>query len=251
MGAEAQMDGELSPASRARLEDLRFVGALTQVDANARDAELRSTSHGADAARDRIELTVLVADGKILDAKYRSLATGGELVLYDLMAEAIVGLSLDEAAALTVGAVRGRLGEDAPAHPLGDDQAFPILLKAAGGTPPAPTAAPGAAAEDAGEAKVASAMDWDQVGLFEKVRRIETVLDDQVRPMLATDGGGIELVDLREQDLVVQYNGACGSCSSSIGGTMVFIEDTLEGALGIRLKLVVQGMDEPEPFLDL
>ena len=83
------------------------------------------------------------------------------------------------------------------------------------------------------------------------MRRVEEVLDEQVRPMLASDGGGIELVDLRETDLVVHYSGACGSCSSSVGGTMIFIEDTLNNALGVELHLVVQNMDEPEPFVDL
>ena len=62
--------------------------------------------------------------------------------------------------------------------------------------------------------------------------------------MLATDGGGIELVDLKGEELVVQYEGACGSCSSSVGGTMHFIEDTLTDHIGVELKLVVQGLDD-------
>ena len=52
--------------------------------------------------------------------------------------------------------------------------------------------------------------DWNEIGLFEKVRRIEEVLDRDIRPMLASDGGGMDLVDLRETELHVQYNGACG-----------------------------------------
>ena len=92
--------------------------------------------------------------------------------------------------------------------------------------------------------------DWPDIGLFEKVRRIEEVLDSDIRPMLASDGGGIDLIDLREEELVVEYNGACGSCSASLGGTMHFIEDTLENELGIHLRLNVQGL-EPEPFVDL
>ena len=37
---------------------------------------------------------------------------------------------------------------------------------------------------------------------------------------MAADGGGLDLVDLKDDDLDMQYLGACGSCSSSVGGTL-------------------------------
>jgi Fe-S cluster biogenesis protein NfuA len=85
---------------------------------------------------------------------------------------------------------------------------------------------------------------WGDVGLFEKVRRIEAVLDAQVRPALASDGGGIDLVDLKGDELYVQYHGACGSCSSSVGGTLNFIQDSLNNHLGTQLAIKVSGVDE-------
>ena len=84
-----------------------------------------------------------------------------------------------------------------------------------------------------------AALPWPDCGLFEKVRRIETVLDAQVRPALASDGGGIDLVDLKDDELWVQYHGACGSCSSSIGGTLQFIQDSLNNHLGTALQVRV------------
>lgn len=226
----------LSPDLRARLEDLRFVGTLSQVDANAAGARLVTTSHGAEGGRDRIDLTMLLdAEGRVVDLRYRSLATGLDLVAYDAMAQAAIGRPLAELPTITRGQALGLIDSGA-----GDDQAgFPVLAKIAGGSRPAPVESGGA---------VASELPWAEIGLFEKVRRIEHVLDEQVRPMLATDGGGIELVDLRDEELVVQYQGACGSCSSSIGGTMFFIEDTLNAALGVELKISVQGMEESNPF---
>ncbi|TVR14699.1 MAG: NifU family protein [Planctomycetota bacterium] len=247
----------LGPVTLARLGDLRRVGALTQVDANARDCSLISTSHGASHGKDHIDLSVLVAaDGRIADAKYRSLASGLDLVAFDIMAELAIGCAADDLAAIDGAACvrwlqeQGEKAEHIPEALAG--QKFPVLTKVAvamrGGN-----AADDAAAAQTADAPMskASELPWEEIGLFEKVRRVEQVLDDQVRPMLATDGGGIELVDLRDSELVVQYNGACGSCSSSIGGTMMFIEDTLQNALGVEMRLVVQGMDEPEPFMDL
>jgi Fe-S cluster biogenesis protein NfuA len=70
------------------------------------------------------------------------------------------------------------------------------------------------------------------------------VLDQHVRPALASDGGGLDLVDLKNDDLFVQYHGACGSCSSSVGGTLQFITDSLNNHLAAKLAVHVSGMDE-------
>jgi Fe-S cluster biogenesis protein NfuA len=96
---------------------------------------------------------------------------------------------------------------------------------------------------DQSYAKVAVTLPWSEVGLFEKVRRIEAVLDAYVRPALASDGGGIDLIDLTGDELYVQYRGACNSCSSSIGGTLTFIQDSLNSHLATNLTIKVSGAE--------
>jgi len=62
--------------------------------------------------------------------------------------------------------------------------------------------------------------------------RIERVLDEQVRPDLQSDGGGIELVGI-DQDRIVQVRltGACQGCSSSIVTLTMRVEATLKAAV--------------------
>jgi Fe-S cluster biogenesis protein NfuA len=62
--------------------------------------------------------------------------------------------------------------------------------------------------------------------------RIERVLDEQVRPDLKSDGGGIELVGI-DQDRIVQVRltGACQGCSSSILTLTMRVEATLKAAV--------------------
>ena len=126
------------------------------------------------------------------------------------------------------------------------DRPFYIVVKLAGRYQHHTNSEAGDQAEEASEEapKTADQLPWEEVGLFEKVRRIEAILDEHVRDALAADGGGIDLVDLQDNTLTVQYNGACGSCASSVGGTMQFIEDTLEAHIGVPIRLDVQGMDE-------
>ncbi len=54
--------------------------------------------------------------------------------------------------------------------------------------------------------------------------RISELLDEQVRPYLQGDGGDLYVVGLKGNTLEVHYQGACGSCPSSISGTLAGIE---------------------------
>ncbi|MFW5830197.1 MAG: NifU family protein [Planctomycetota bacterium] len=234
---------DLNQQSRQRLADLRFVGELTRVDANARDLRLIETEHGAAAAKDHIRVMALVNDeDRIRDIRFTSLATGIELLTFELLMEWCINRKLDELVVGSPDALTRYLdaeGYDFPASQVGAGsrtQPYFVLLKLSGRS---------VASEQAAATK--NEVDWQQAGLFEKVRRVESTLDDHVRPALASDGGGMEVIDLRPGEvnvLVVEYQGACGSCASAIGGTMQFIEDTLEMQLGVPFKLDVQAADE-------
>jgi len=49
-----------------------------------------------------------------------------------------------------------------------------------------------------------------------------------VRPYLQGDGGDLFVVGLDGNRLAVHYQGACGSCPSSISGTLAGIEHLLK-----------------------
>lgn len=88
------------------------------------------------------------------------------------------------------------------------------------------------AAENASE-KFAQAAAWltqeeGQTELSEteraKLEQINELLDQEVRPYLQGDGGDLYVVGLEGSTLKVHYQGACGSCPSSISGTLAGIE---------------------------
>ena len=236
-----------SAKALARLRDLRYVGEFSDDQAKLRGLTLIDTTHGAEHATDHIRLMLLVdAGGIVRDVRYRTLAVGAQLAAYDQMAELCLGCALDDAATITPAKVDAALRDDpaTPALTLGDerDRPYYVLVKAGErlhGTSATPPSAP--------VAGTAQALPWIDIGLFEKVRRIEAVLDQHVRPALASDGGGIDLVDLKADELYVQYHGACGSCSSSIGGTLQFVQDSLNNYLATTLTVKVTGIDEESP----
>ncbi|MEY4168139.1 MAG: NifU family protein [Blastocatellia bacterium] len=68
--------------------------------------------------------------------------------------------------------------------------------------------------------------------------RINQVLDEKVRPGLAGDGGGLEIIGYHDHRLMIHYQGACGSCPSSASGTLYAIENMLREEVDPEIEVV-------------
>jgi Fe-S cluster biogenesis protein NfuA len=56
---------------------------------------------------------------------------------------------------------------------------------------------------------------------------VRKVLTAQILPALAADGGGLDIVGRHEKQIMIRYQGACGSCPSGLTGTLMAIEGIL------------------------
>ena len=71
-----------------------------------------------------------------------------------------------------------------------------------------------------------------------RLLRINEILDEKVRPALAGDGGYLEIIGLKDHTLSIRYQGACGSCPSSLTGTLMSIEGMLKQEVDPDLEVV-------------
>ena len=62
----------------------------------------------------------------------------------------------------------------------------------------------------------------------QRLDAINTLLDEQIRPYLKNDGGDLHVIGLDGNQLSVHYQGACGTCPSSISGTLRSIENLVK-----------------------
>lgn len=90
----------------------------------------------------------------------------------------------------------------------------------------------GAASEIGGAIAAAASLD-DPV-----VREIDALLDERIRPYLASDGGWLEIVGLEDKTLKIRYQGACGSCPSSLTGTLMAIENMIKDEIDPDVEVV-------------
>ena len=63
---------------------------------------------------------------------------------------------------------------------------------------------------------------------IEKYEAIEELFDKAIRPALMSDGGNLELDLVKGNEVVISFQGACGSCPSSAGGTLRGIERAIQ-----------------------
>lgn len=68
--------------------------------------------------------------------------------------------------------------------------------------------------------------------------KINELLDQKVRPALAGDGGGLEVLGMDGMTVKIRYQGACGSCPSAISGTLMAIEGLLRRDIHPAIQVI-------------
>jgi NifU-like protein len=72
----------------------------------------------------------------------------------------------------------------------------------------------------------------------QKIRKIEEVLKEEVRPILKRDGGDVELVDLADNKVVVRLMGMCRGCLASDLTLKGLVQDKLRELIDPTLEVV-------------
>jgi Fe-S cluster biogenesis protein NfuA len=87
----------------------------------------------------------------------------------------------------------------------------------------------------------------DRSHLSPELQEIEAILDKTIRPGLQGDGGDIEVVhyDPESKTLEVLYQGACGSCPSSMFGTLEAIRGILQEEFDPQIDIAISDAAYP------
>ncbi len=75
--------------------------------------------------------------------------------------------------------------------------------------------------------------------------RVKEVIEKELRPLLAMDGGGIDLVSVDDGVVKVRLSGACAGCPMSQYTLVNFVEATLkEKVPGVKEVVAVDNFRE-------
>ncbi len=188
-----------------------------------------------------------LADGIIVDAKFQVFGQTALIGAAEIACEMLVGKNYDQAKRITADLIDKQVRErgDEPAFPAETFPHLNLVLSAVGD-----------AADHCEDIPVASSYVAppmpNQGGMFEgngypgweglphpqKLAVIEQALDQEIRPYIALDAGGLEVVSLDEWQLLVRYHGACTTCYSSVGATLSAIQQMLRAKVHAQIEVI-------------
>lgn len=85
---------------------------------------------------------------------------------------------------------------------------------------------------------IARARGEDGLSPYQFAKKVERVLDDYVRPMLAQDGGDVEVVDIKDTLVYCRLKGACASCVGAHQTIKFMVEQALKDRVDQRCRVI-------------
>ncbi len=241
---------------RAKIDKPRNVGCFHNEESAVRGVRLIEGADGNIEDGNEVHLYWLVdlEDGVIVDAKFQAFGQTALIGAAETTCDILVGKNYDQAQRLSADLIDKQVRDksDEPAFPPetfahlnlvisaivdAADQCRDIPVAESYVAPPMPLGQ-GSLFEGNGYPG------WDDLPHPQKIAVIEQVLNDEIRPYIALDAGGIDIVDLSDKrELTVAYKGSCTSCYSSVGATLSAIQGILRAKVHPEI-VVIPDFDE-------
>ena len=232
-----------------KIGQLRSTGRLSDEDARAHKLRLVKAEEGSLSDGNFIRLFALVdkEDGGILDAKYQAFGQTALLGALEAVCELMVGKNYDQARRISTDLI------DKSVRDKDTQEAFPkethahlnlvlsvidALAEQCTDLPLPDTYIAMPAPNDIGEVLPGGYPGYLELPLKKKLALIEEVFDRDLRPYIALDAGGVEVINLlNNTEVVISYTGSCTGCYSSIGTTLSYIQQVLRAKVHPDIKV--------------
>lgn len=241
-----------------KIENPRSIGFFSAHDAEERLMRLAIGEEGAIKDGNFIRFYWLVDkdDGMIVDARYQVYGQSALIGAAEACCELIVGKNYDQSKRITADLIDKQV-RDKESEPAFPRECFVHLNLVLGATenasdmctdlplPSAYVASP--VPRDIGDVLDGGYPGWAELTLKKKLAVIEEVLDRDIRPYIALDAGGVQVLNLlNDKELVIAYQGSCTSCYSSIGTTLNYIQQVIRAK--VHPDIVVVPDIDPSQF---
>ena len=81
--------------------------------------------------------------------------------------------------------------------------------------------------------------EFEALSLVEKLKAMESLIEQAIRPALIKDGGDLKLVNINQNQVFISFQGNCSGCPSSQGGTLEFVSETIKKHFSDKLSVEV------------
>jgi len=78
----------------------------------------------------------------------------------------------------------------------------------------------------------------EKLSPYQLAKKVEKLVDTYIRPMVARDGGDVEIIDIKDNVVYVELSGACAGCAGAGQTVKLLIEKTLKDQVDERIRVV-------------
>lgn len=233
-----------------KIDNPRCVGVFLSDEAEARDVRLAVGRQGSISDGNVVMLYWLVDkdDGIIIDARFQVYGQSVLIGASEAACELLIGKNYDQARRISADLLDKQVRDksDRPAFPKETFPHLNLILEAIDQAaeqctdiPFADTYVAPPMPSEIGEVVPGGYPGWMELPLKKKIAVIEQVLDQDIRPYIALDAGGVTVLNLlNDRELVIGYQGSCTSCYSSIGTTLNYIQQVIRAKVHPDITVV-------------
>jgi NifU-like protein len=233
-----------------KIEQARCAGWFSKEEAEARLMRLAEGKDGSVVDGNEVILYWLVDrdDGIIVDARFQVYGQSVLIGAAEAACELLIGKNYDQARRVSADLIDKQVRDksDMPAFPKETYPHLNLILGAIDAAADQCTDIPFADTYlttpipvNMGDVTPGGYSGWLELPLKKKLAVIEQVLDQDIRPYIALDAGGVSVLNLlNDKELVIAYQGSCTSCYSSIGTTLSYIQQIIRAKVHPDITVV-------------
>lgn len=233
-----------------KLQSPRSCGFFSKTDAESSNLRLAIGAAGDIEEGNKVMFYWLVdpEDGKIMDCKYQVYGDSALIGAAEVATTVVIGKNYDQARRLSLDVMDKSIRDTANTVAIPEEilphfslisealiacshECMDIPLEQTYESPPIPEGMD-MAIEGEGIAG------FKDLPLPKKIALIEEVLQQEIRPYIEMDGGGVEILSLEGSQVFISYQGACETCFSAAGATLSFIQKVLRAKLDKDLVVI-------------
>lgn len=222
-----------------RIETPYSIGSFTAHDAESRNLHFATGSQGSIDEANIVTFYWLVdtTDGVIIDARFQVFGDSILIGLAEAACELVIGKNYDQAGRISAEVIEQHLCDKKESAAFSHEyyghvnlviDALDSCSAMCQGLPLASEyVAPPIMGKEI-DVLEGGYPGWDELSLKQKLSVIDQVLEQEVRPYVEMDAGGVEVINLKEnKEVIIAYSGSCTSCHSATGATLSYIQQIL------------------------
>lgn len=232
----------------------RSVGTFEEKEVDARGMKRVSGQGGLETHGNVVRLFWLIdpSDGILVDTKFHAFGHSALIAAAEAACELLVSKNYEQAKRISAELIDKQLRDkpDQPAFPEETLFHLNLVLEAIEEAAshcegiPLPMKYETPLPRDLEEKEGGGYPGWIHLPKEEKLAVIEDVLNEEVRPYVELDAGGIAVRDLiGDKELIIAYQGSCTSCHSAVGSTLTTIQQIMQAKVHPHL-MVIPDMDD-------